>query len=1368
MTKSAATNSRTKNSTVNLLTGFLSQFVILVLNFVVRYIFVHNIGYEYLGVNSLFSSILTVLSVADLGFGSALGIVLYSSLAKKNEEEIAGLMNFFKKVYLVIGLIVTAVGLIITPFVKYLTNTTSEVPYLSVYFLFFLANTVSSYFISYRTILIRADQKNSVVNNVTTLVKIGKAILEAFVLFLFPKWFGLMATYIAYLVIMVVATYAIGIITAIYANKKYPYAFNNKIAVDPNKKKEIITTTKDLFVYRLCSAFSSPIDSILISLFVGTLILGVYSNYTLILTTLIEFICLISRNTISSVGNFVVEKSLEHQKKLYFEIQTIYFAIIVFCTINFVSLVSPFINLVFKPENSLSQWVVFLLGLTLIFRCIGELNIIFRETTKIYKRTKYISLFNTVIHIGLSALLGYFYGLNGILLGNVIAYLVTNFWFELFALFKWYFKESPAKVYLQFLYVILITIGCSVGGYFLCGFIASHGVIFFILSCFLSLVFSFIGLAALYPLEGFDSLFNRLKRIFTAFLSKIKTLLYKRKVQICIFIAYFAFVFVYTALTNFLGINVNKYIFIFIFALALLLLTRGKAIAVMLFTLPLSPSVGETFFVTISLVYLFFITFKKHRFREWMWMLAIPLSLFILEIILSATYGSVSIQETFRMFELLFLLAIVFYDKDIFTKKHLYAFVFGCLFMLMVVGTNWILGFVWAMRNKGTCTWFGLSIFLKDVRLGVNTYQWASANSGIAVPINTSIQFSDNSNNLALFSIVSMVSVYAVLGSARLKERAFSIVLFALFAVFGVWTQSRMFVIALALFILLSPLFSAITKRKDWISSIALLSFVISVVFLVLLVFPDIRKALLSRFMSGDISSGGSRFEIIREYLTFIFSNWKYATFGVSVSNLYPLSGLEQMPHTNFLQLLCGYGMIVFAGFVVFLVFSFKKTKQKTKFNSQMILLYAPLLFTVIFTFSLQLLMPTVILIAFIPSMICCSYLNKGAEKSIKFYSIRKVDVNENERIKMAVFATSFGGGIGTYIYNMCALLPKDNYEIHLITNYDTTPAELEKFNGLNLFIHLSSFAKKKNKLAHLFKKYNTYLDILDSVNPAIIYINAESYSRSSVIVSACSTFKASRVVYHAHSNKRPSPFEKGVRFMLDSCFDYRFACSKESGINHFGKSFVNPKIKNCFVIKNSIDCDRFAYNNNFRKDIRTKYNLTKSDIVLGTVGRLSEEKNQLFIVDVLSTLPSNYKMLIVGDGPLKEQLENKVYELEINDRVILVGQTKEPEKFYSAFDIFCLPSLTEGLPFSSIEAQCSGCVNVVSKDLTDELIVTPNVVYLPLEPLEWNRKLLKIKPISILERTKCASFVKEAGYSNESSINFVCDTLLKLVNEVK
>lgn len=1365
---SGKATSRTKNSTVNVLTGFLSQLVILVLNFVVRYIFVNNIGYEYLGVNSLFSSILTVLSVADLGFGSALGIVLYSSLARKNEEEIAGLMNFFKKVYLIIGIIVTAAGLIITPFVKYLTNTTTEVPYLSVYFLFFLANTVSSYFISYRTILIRADQKNSVVNNVTTVVKIGKAILEAFILFLFPRWFGLMPTYIAYLVVMVAATYAIGIITAVYAKKKYPYAFNNKVAVDPTKKKDIITTTKDLFIYRLCSAFSSPIDSILISLFVGTLILGVYSNYTLILTTLIEFICLISRNIISSVGNFVVEKSIEHQKKLYFEIQIIYFAIIVFCTINFVSLVSPFINLVFKPENSLSQWVVFLLGLTLVFRCIGELNILFRETTKIYKKTKYISLFNTAFHIGLSALLGYFYGLNGILLGNVIAYLITNFWFELYALFKWYFKENPRKVFLQFLYVILITIGCSVGGYFLCGLIASYGVIYFILSCVLSLAFSVIGLAALYPLEGFDLLLHRIKNIFIVYLSKIKSILYNKKVQICVFIAYFVFVFIYTALTNFFGVNVNKYIFIFVFALTLLLLTSSKALCVILFTLPFSPSIGETFFVTISLIYLFFATFKKHRIREWVWMLAVPLLLFVLEIILSSIYGSISIQETFRMFGLLSILAIIFYDRDMFTKKHLYAFIFGCLFMLMVFGTNWILGFAWAMRNKGPCTWFRLSIFLKDVRLGLNTYEWASSNSGIAVPLNTSLQFSENSNNLALFAIVSIVSIYAVLGSSRVKEKALAIVLFALFAVFGVWTQSRMFIIVTALFILLSPLFSAITKRKDWLSSIALLAFVVFISLLLFLIFPDIRNAILSRFASYDTASGGNRFVIIRDYLSFLFSDWKYAVFGVSSTNLHILSGIYQMPHTNFLQLLCGYGLIVFVGIIVFLGFSFKNSKQKIKYNNQKILLYIPLMFTVIFTFSLQLLMPTVILISFIPSMICCSYLNKNALKSLKFYSLEKVVVNKNEKIKMAVFATSFGGGIGTYIYNLCSFLPKNKYEIHLITNYDTSSKELEKFKKLDVLIHLSSFTRKNNKLSHLLKKYDTYLNALDNINPDIIYINADSYSRSSVIVTACSTYKGSHVVYHAHSNNKPSLFEVCIRFLLDSRFDYRFACSKESGITHFGRYFDKPKAKNCYVINNSIDCVRFSYNHDYNMEIRKKYNLSKSDVILGTVGRLSKEKNQSFIIDVMSTLSPKYKLLIVGDGPLKEQLERKINELKLNEKVILTGQTSEPEKYYSAIDIFCLPSLTEGLPFSSIEAQCSGCVNVVSEGLTKELVVTPNVIYLPLDSFEWNRNLLKIKPLNKTERRNCASLVKKAGYSIETSISFVSEILLKMVYENK
>ena len=459
-------NSRTGKSAINLLTGVLSQVVILVLNFAIRYLFIQKIGYEYLGINSLFTSILTVLSVADLGFGSALGIVLYSSLSKKNEEEIAGLMNFFKKVYLIVGLIVTAVGLAITPFVKYLVNTDHDIPNLSLYFLLFLLNTVSSYFISYRAILIRADQKNSVVNNVTTIVKIAKAVLEALVLIIIPRFLGLMATYFFYLGVMVLATYAIGVITAIYAKKNYGYAFGNKTKVSPEKKKELISTTKDLFIYRLCTAFSTPIDSIIISVFVGTLVLGIYSNYLLIFTTLMEFICIVSRNVISSVGNYVVERPIEEQKKLYFELQIVYFAIIIFCTINFVSLATPFISLVFKAESTLSVWTVFLMGATLISRCIGELAIIFRETTRIYKRTKYISLFYTALHIGLSLLFGYYMGLEGILLGNVIAYFVTNFWFELFALFKWYFKENPARVFAMFLYVMFITCGVSVAMYY--------------------------------------------------------------------------------------------------------------------------------------------------------------------------------------------------------------------------------------------------------------------------------------------------------------------------------------------------------------------------------------------------------------------------------------------------------------------------------------------------------------------------------------------------------------------------------------------------------------------------------------------------------------------------------------------------------------------------------------------------------------------------------------------------------------------------------------------------------------------------------------------------------------------------------------
>lgn len=1360
----AKESARTHHSIVNLITGFISQLVILVLNFVVRYIFINSLGYDYLGINSLFTSILTIISVADLGFGSALGIVLYASLAKKNEEEIAGLMNFFKKVYLIIGSIVTVAGLAITPFVKYLVNTNEDIPNLSLYFLFFLINTVSSYFISYRIILIRADQKNSVVNNVTTIVKISKAILEAFVLFFFPKWFGLIPTYFVYLGVMVIATYAIGVITSIYAKKKYPYAFN-KINIEKDKKKELINTTKGLFVYHLCNALSSPIDSVMISLFVGTAFLGIYSNYLMIFTALIEFICIISRNTISSVGNFVVEKPIEEQKRLYFEIQIIYFAIMIFCAINYVGLASPFIKLVFSSGSVLSFFVVILFGATLIMKCAGELAIIFRETTHIYQKTKYISLAYTALHIGLSLLLGHFIGLEGILLGNVVAYFMTNFWFEIFALFKWYFKSNPLKVFLQFLYIISVTIGCSIGSYFLCDYISSFGSEYFPLECIVSLLISLIALLVLIPITGFKSLTKRVKSILMKIFEFIKKFHNNAKIQKYVLLGSLAVLTLAIVLRDFVGLNVNKFVFFGIFAIAVLLCNKSNALMVIFFTLPFSSSLAELYIITFSLIYLVLINLKNHSIKGWITILIIPVILFGLELVLSYIYGGISLEKSFRILIILSLLAIVFYDKKLLTKKHLYAFIAGMLYLFIMIGINCLIISIWATINKGKLRWINIFSIARVFRFSSanDLVSWLHNNCNMDYPIYIEHRLGENPNNIGMMCIIGLSSLFVIYGSTRRKERFLVTLAMIEFVLFGILTQSRMFIITFALFIVFGFVALVLTKRLKAIDAAIIFLFIVMVLSIIALVNHDLVNTFIKRFSESSTSDGGGRITIAIDYMKFIFSNWKYALFGVSCTHLQEIAQIDVVPHTNFVQFIGSYGIVVFVLFVAYIVVCFIRTKGKVSIKKQEFLLFIPLIFNVIFSMTLQLFIPSIVLLSFIPSMICVSFLNDGKEGVI-VYRLNGVEkVRDGEKPRILIYSLSYNGGIGSYIENVSPKLSEAGFEIAFAYDYHTPQSEIEHFDSFGLKSFKEKNERSKTFLKRFLNNVGYFEDVFDEFKPHIIYINGSSIKYSIKVLLAAKLYKNAKIIYHCHNNVKLSLIEKIMLFFLETEHSYHFACSPESGKAFFGKNFLNNKTD--LVVNNFIDINRFTFDAKKRKEIRDRYNIKSDDILIGNVGRLSEAKNQQFLINLLELLPDNYKLFIIGNGGLKSALEEQINNARLNDRITLIPNNKEIDKFYCAFDYFCLPSIKEGLPFVCVEAQCCGLINYVSANVSTNASLTSNIYYLPLELRTWKNRLIDSKPTILKDRKKYAQQVEDAGFSSKTALTPVIEKLNYILN---
>ena len=447
--------SRIYNSTKNIAFGLGNQILITVLNFASRFIFIKILGEEYLGINGLFSNILTVLSLADLGIGNAITYSMYKPLAEGNQEKISALMNFYRKMYNIIAVAVTVVGLCMLPFLELLVNTEQPVPYLHIYFILFLADSVVSYLLANRSAILTADQKLYITKVYHLIFQILKSIFQIVVLLLTHN-------FIFYLVVQVLSTFATNVCGAIITKKIYLF-LNKKVELEKAEKKTIFDNIKSIFLYKISGVILNNTDNILISVIVGTVSVGYYSNYTMIVNSITTFTTIVFSAINSSVGNLNTEKNKEKQLKIFYVINMLCNWLFGFCTICLLILVNDFITLMFGEKYVLDIFTTFVIGIN--FYMAGSLNPIwiYRDTTGLFKETKYVATITAILNIVLSILLGKIWGIFGILVATAISRLLTNIWYEPHVLFRSFFKTSVRQyVKKQLKNVICLLVSCAI------------------------------------------------------------------------------------------------------------------------------------------------------------------------------------------------------------------------------------------------------------------------------------------------------------------------------------------------------------------------------------------------------------------------------------------------------------------------------------------------------------------------------------------------------------------------------------------------------------------------------------------------------------------------------------------------------------------------------------------------------------------------------------------------------------------------------------------------------------------------------------------------------------------------------------------
>ncbi len=448
-------HNRTKNVFINSISGIGGFILSYLLSFAYRTVFIRILGEQYLGIQGLFGSILSMLSLAELGLNSAITFSLYKPIAENNHEEIKALLNLFKKMYFIVASIVLVLGLCCIPFLSFFIKKKPVIDdSLELIFLLYLLNSIASYIYVYKLALIRADQKAyiiTIISNVLLIVRdVGQII-----------WLATTHSFVGTLVVMIGITLLTNIFLSIYANKLYPY-LKEKISMavldhEESKliKKKIIAMAK----YRFGAYVVDGTDSLIISKMVGIIETGLFSNYQLIFTGVKKIAGNVFTALTPSIGNFVYSNNKERVKDTFDQIIFLNFSVSSICTVCLCTLINPFIEYFWVgKEYCFDTKTVWIFSLNFLFVMTHQSMLIFRNALGLYTYMQAKPIVEAVINIIASLILVHYYGVVGVIAGTIVSFICTGFWIEPYVLFRKYFTSGLKKYYIFLFEIFLITI----------------------------------------------------------------------------------------------------------------------------------------------------------------------------------------------------------------------------------------------------------------------------------------------------------------------------------------------------------------------------------------------------------------------------------------------------------------------------------------------------------------------------------------------------------------------------------------------------------------------------------------------------------------------------------------------------------------------------------------------------------------------------------------------------------------------------------------------------------------------------------------------------------------------------------------------
>ncbi|MBR1376801.1 MAG: polysaccharide biosynthesis protein [Bacilli bacterium] len=507
---------RTKNAVRNAKSGMFLKFYQMFGQFILRTVMIYTLGMEYLGLSSLFTSILQVLNLAELGVGSAMVYSMYKPIVDNDSKTICALLNLYKKYYRIIGFVILFLGLIVMPFLPKLIS--GDIPEsMNLYVLYFLnlITIVLSYWLfAYKNSILNAHQRLDIINKISIASITIQYILQIIVLFVFKNYY-------LFLLIALVAQILLNIFTSIVVNRYYP-KYKAKGELSSKEKNKINIRIKGLVTSKIGEVTINSADSIVISIFLGLNMLAIYNNYYYIISAIMGLTNIIFTSTIAGIGNSLIvdgkEKNYNDLLKFTFMVSWI----ACFCSTAILCLIQPFMIAWVGEGNLLSLECVICFVIFFYMRVMNQLWVSYKDAAGIWDKDKYRPLLTAIFNLILNLILVHYIGIYGIILSTVISLLLMGSPWLLINLFK-YVLERKLNNYLLIIlkYVLVTIISCAIS-FAVCHYATAN------INIYLSIILSGI-ICLIIPNVIYILIFNKSKEY--AYVKDLINSILKRRIQ---------------------------------------------------------------------------------------------------------------------------------------------------------------------------------------------------------------------------------------------------------------------------------------------------------------------------------------------------------------------------------------------------------------------------------------------------------------------------------------------------------------------------------------------------------------------------------------------------------------------------------------------------------------------------------------------------------------------------------------------------------------------------------------------------------------------------------------------------------------------